>query len=64
MLYKIILLIVVIAVVYVMFFKRKLEDKSKNLEDTQECTECKTYVTQEDSILKNNKVYCSAECLQ
>ena len=63
MLFKIVLLIVILIIVYIIFFKRKSNTNNKSLKDTQECTKCKTFVTHEDAIVKNDKIFCSVECL-
>ena len=64
MLFKIGSLVVVIFVVYILFFKRKTSKLSKDMEETSECLTCKTFVTKEDAITKNNNTYCCIECIK
>jgi len=73
MILKLLLIIVVITVVYFVFFKKKPlinSDKKKNKKDEKlqsndmvECSSCGTYASLEDSIISNNKYYCSNECV-
>ena len=75
MILKVLLVIVVIAVVYFLLIKKKPEiakDKKKTKNDKNEiqsdemieCATCGTYVSIDDTILSNNKYYCSKECLE
>ena len=74
MILKLLLVIAVIAVVYFVFFKKKplkntkTKTKTKHDEKLQsndmvECAECGTYVELGESIISNNKYYCSSECV-
>ncbi|WP_281951422.1 PP0621 family protein [Nitrosophilus kaiyonis] len=70
MLFKIIILIALIAGVYYFFikskpieYKTKKEKSKKDSEDIMvECEKCKTYVSSKEAIIKNGKYYCSKEC--
>ncbi|MEA2091555.1 MAG: PP0621 family protein [Campylobacterota bacterium] len=74
MILKFLLVVGVIAFVYFMFIKKKplvesakKETKSKDevqSNDMVECAECGIYCDIDDSILSNNKYYCSQECLK
>jgi len=74
MILKVLLVIVVIAVVYFMFIKKKppvtkSKKETKRKEKPQsnemvECAECGIYSEIGDSILSNNRYYCSQECLK
>ena len=74
MIWKLLLIIAVIATVYFFFIKKKplknssdkKSKKSEKLEanDMIECAECGTYVELGESIISNNKYYCSKECLE
>ena len=74
MILKILLVIGVIAIVYFMFIKKKTtvtnSNKDKKRKDKPqsnemvECSECGVYSEIGDSILSNNKYYCSQECLK
>ncbi|WP_324172222.1 PP0621 family protein [Sulfurimonas sp.] len=70
---KYLVVIGVIAFVYFVFIKkkpkvaqkketRKKEDKQSN--DMIECKECGIYCELDDTILSNNKYYCSKECVE
>lgn len=72
-----IVVIVLIVTVYFIFIKKrpplrqnkKETTKKKNKEEVQsndmvECVECGIYCEVDDTILSNNKYYCSQECLK
>lgn len=72
-----IVVIVLIVAVYFIFIKKrpplgdnkKETTKKKNKEEVQsndmvECAECGIYCEVDDTILSNNKYYCSQECLK
>jgi len=67
MLMKLLLIIFVITIVYFLFFKKKPISKSKhnnqNTSDLVECSCCGVYVDIKESIISNNKYYCSSECV-
>ncbi len=64
----------VIAVVYFMFIKKSVPQKTKSDQDTKppqgdveemvECSRCGIYVEIDEAILSNGKYYCSKECLK
>ena len=72
MVLKIIILLVVIAVIYFRFFapkkeptikKNQKEEKQNNeLDDLVPCEKCNTYVSLDDSIIKNGHYFCSNSC--
>ncbi len=69
MLFKILLLIAIIAGVYYFFIKAKpIENKKSkkakiDSEDIMvECEKCSTFVSNKEAIIKNGKFYCSKEC--
>ncbi len=77
MILKFLLVIVVIAIVYFMFIKKKptIKEKTKKSKKTTtkdkvesnemvECEKCGIYCEIDDTILSNNKYYCSQECLK
>ena len=72
MILKFLLVVGVIAVVYFMFIKKKPalnKTKKEEKEEIQsnemvECAECGIYCELDDTILSNNKYYCSKECLE
>jgi len=75
MILKILLVAVVIATVYYLFIKKKpeisknkrnqKEDKTKTYNDEMvQCEQCGTYCAIDDTLLSNNKYYCSKECLE
>ena len=74
MILKLLLIVAVIYIVYIMFFKqrsversapkskRKKEQKTE-VNDMVECASCGVYSQLSDSILSGSKYYCSTECL-
>ncbi len=71
---KIFIVIFVLLVIYLAFFKRRERDSSKD-EKTKsaknesidddvmvECYKCETFVSTKDAIIKEGKFYCSKEC--
>ncbi len=73
MILKLLLIIGVIGVVYFLFIKKKplksssdkkmKKDEKLEANDMVECAECETYVELSESIIFNNKYYCSSECV-
>jgi len=62
---KLLLLAVVGYVIYFFFFKNGGFSKRINKDDSEtmvECAACETYISVEDSIIKDGKHYCSNEC--
>jgi uncharacterized protein len=75
MIQKVLLVIGVIAFVYFLFIKKKPElrqttKKSKRTKEQTpsnemvECEACGIYCDIDESILSNNKYYCSSECVR
>ena len=71
MILKLLLVIGVVGFVYFLFIKKKPIRKkhTKTKEDIQsndmiECEECGIYCELNDTILSNNKYYCSTQCLK
>ena len=77
MILKVLLVVGVIGLVYFMFIKKKPEisqKKQKNntkeekpkvqSNDMVECSGCGVYCAMDDTILSNNKYYCSKECIE
>jgi len=71
MILKLLLVIGVIYIVYIMFFKkRSIKTETKNGSKTSteanemvECQSCGVYVELDEAILSNAKYYCSTECV-
>ncbi|QFR49921.1 hypothetical protein FJR48_09350 [Sulfurimonas lithotrophica] len=72
MIMKLLLVIGVIAAVYFFFIKKKpseVKDKNNTKKDNTpsnemvECASCGIYCDINDTILSNNKYYCSKECV-
>ena len=63
---KTIVLIFLILVVYVVFFKshrKNFVNKNKEIEDIMtECVSCKTFVSKKDGIMSNGEYFCNKEC--
>lgn len=72
MLMKGLLLVVILFVIYIMFFKKsnKVENakRKKSKKPIQkgdvmmECQECETFVSEDEAIIKDGKFYCSKKC--
>jgi uncharacterized protein len=74
MILKLLLIVAVIYIVYIMFFKqrsversapkskRKKEQKTE-VNDMVECANCGLYLEVSEAILSNGKYYCSNECI-
>ena len=67
MIVKLLLLSVVIYVIYFFFFKEggfnKKIDKDES-ETMVECSACDTYISAQESIIKDGKHFCSKTCAQ
>ena len=69
MILKILVFIVVIAIIYLVFFKKsrgvidKKQDKSNDAESLVECSKCATFVPLKEAYIKDGKYYCSKECM-
>ena len=72
---KFLILVIIIMGIYVVFIKNKNKKKfqqnnqeekeeDKTLDTMIECKKCKTYVTSEDSILKDAQTYCCKKCAE
>lgn len=69
MIFKLLLVIAVIGIIYIIFFKKKsatksLKEKEQKANDMVECSVCGVYSELDDSILSNGKYYCSEECVR
>ncbi len=77
MIIKVAVLLIVMFLVYILFFKKNREQDikknktnekkkdTKNISDTMmECPTCKVFVSKSEAILSNGKYFCSKECLK
>jgi uncharacterized protein len=74
MILKFLLVVGVVTFIYFMFIKKKpaLTKQNKNADskdevqsnDMVECAECGIYCEIDDTIISNNKYYCSKECVE
>lgn len=74
MILKILLVLAVIGVVYFIFFKKKpvsaskkptaKKDKKLQSNDMVACSTCGVYIEVGETIISNNKYFCSDECLE
>ncbi len=76
MILKLLLVVGVIAIVYILFIKKKPSIKSSGKDsnktkkdevqsnDMVQCSKCGIYCELDDAILSNNKYYCSQECVK
>ncbi|MCF6173443.1 MAG: metallothionein [Campylobacteraceae bacterium] len=72
MIFKLLIFVFVVFVVYTFFFKasrgtvkqpRKKEKKKKIDGDTMvECVKCSVFISETEAIIKDGKFYCSKEC--
>ncbi len=69
--FKWLMVIAVVYVVYTLFIKKQpIKDKSvkkaKKLDsnDMVECSQCGVFVSVDEAIISNGKYYCSKECLK
>ena len=73
MILKVLLVVAVIAIVYFLFIKKKpisyyqqkpsKKDEKLESNDMVECATCSTFVEISETIISNNKYYCSQECV-
>ena len=61
MLFKILLLVAIVAGVYYFFIKKKAPS-IQGSETMVECKKCGTFVSDKEAIIKNGAFYCSKEC--
>lgn len=71
MILKVLLVLAVIGIVYFMFIKKKPIQNSKPPKNTKqesndmvECSSCGVYSELGETIISNNKYYCSDECVE
>jgi len=67
MIFKLLLIVGVVYVIYTFFLKeknKKIKSDNKNAHDMVECKSCGVYCELEDAIIKNGQYYCSKECLK
>jgi uncharacterized protein len=66
MILKLLSVLLVVAVIYFLFFKklRKKVDEQNKVDELVECHKCGTFCSKDDTILSNGKYYCSNECLK
>ncbi len=70
MIWKFLLIVGVIALIYFMFIKKRPKVPSDTKKDEPksndmiECTTCGIYCALDDTIISNGKYYCSKECLK
>jgi len=75
MLLKFLAFVAVLALIYLVFFKKnrekdirdnnKPDDKYDQITDTMvECPTCGTFVSKDEAILSNGKYFCSQGCLK
>ncbi|MDR1460416.1 MAG: hypothetical protein LBI78_02085 [Campylobacteraceae bacterium] len=64
--YKIILFIILIYIIYVLFFGRKRESKKNASEEELmvECATCKTFIAINEAIKKDGQYFCSQKCVK
>jgi len=74
MILKLLLIVGVISVVYIMFFKKKPSavskkqktqtKQNKDINELVKCENCDVYVELNEAILSHAKYYCCTECAQ
>lgn len=60
---KWILIILALAGIYVIFFRKKDSEKSDE-KIMVECEKCKTFIAKNEAINKNGRYFCSNDCLK
>lgn len=67
MIWKLLIFIAIVVLVYIVFFKNKRAKNSTKMDEIAdtliECQTCGTYITKDEAILSNGKHFCSKECL-
>jgi uncharacterized protein len=64
MILKILLVVGLVAFVYFIFVKKKLQKKDQESSDMVECSTCGIYCELDSAILSSGRYYCSKECLK
>jgi uncharacterized protein len=70
MIVKLLVFVVVLLIIYVAFFKKaspaqkkkETEDKKIGSDIMIECSECSTFVSEKEAIIKDGKFFCSKQC--
>jgi len=72
MLIKVLALAAIFFVIYVIFFKKSNSEMQSNRKKNKkqipkgdimmECKECKTFVSEDEAIIKDGEFYCSKKC--
>ena len=69
MIFKILVIIIVLFLLYITLFKRNRHNSVRNNEDQKiddimvECPTCQIFVSKKEAILNNAYFYCSKNCL-
>lgn len=62
---KILFTVLVLVAIYFIFFKKKkIKKQNADLEEMIECKKCGTFASVNDAIEKDGRYYCSHECLK
>ena len=66
---KLVIFVAVIAVIYYVFFRKKKPSGNNGSQPTEkdgeimvECTQCGTFVSADEAIIKEGRYYCSKAC--
>ncbi len=73
MIFKLLVFVVVVFIVYTLFFKtsrgvveqpkkKKRKDKKIDGDTMVECAKCSVFVSEKEAIIKDGKFFCSREC--
>jgi len=72
MIFKLLVFVVVVFIVYTLFFKtnrgtveqpkRKKKSRKIDGETMVECTKCSVFVSEKEALIKDGKFFCSREC--
>lgn len=67
---KYLIVAVILFIIYIAFFKKSaIQEEKKNAKKKSdsgdimiECSECSTFVSENDAIIKDGKFFCTKEC--
>ena len=70
MLFKVVIFMVLLFLVYILFFKKTREDiigkkgkKDEILDTMEQCPTCDIFISKNEAILSNGRYFCSKKCL-
>lgn len=64
---KILIFTAIIAIIYVLFFRKKAVKNDAQDEpsfEMVECASCKTFISKDEAIKKGNQYFCDIKCVE